>query len=61
MFNADATAMAFALPEHARPWRIAIDTAQQSPRDVCPAGEERALESQSHYPVESRSCAVLIA
>ena len=61
MFNADIDPIPFVLPPHAEPWRAAVDTAKPSPWDVCAAGEERALEDQGHYAVQSRSCAVLVA
>jgi len=63
MFNADPAPIAFLLPVPPRPgpWRVAVDTAQPSPRDCHPAGEEDALASQTRYAVGPRSSAVLVA
>ena len=63
MFNADPEPVAFVLPVPPRPapWRVAVDTAQPSPRDCHAAGEEGALASQTSYAVGSRSSAMLVA
>ena len=61
MFNADTVPKSFVLPPDAEPWHKAVDTAQRSPWDVCAAGEERVLDSQGDYTVESHSCTVLVA
>ncbi len=63
MFNADAQPIDFVLPPPIRPgvWRLAVDTARESPRDFFAPGEEVAVESLSHYWVESRSSVVLVA
>jgi glycogen operon protein len=63
MFNADPEPITFVLPAPPRPgsWRVAVDTAQPSPRDCHAAGGEGALASQTSYAVGSRSSAVLVA
>jgi glycogen operon protein len=61
MFNADVDPIPFVLPPRAEPWLVAVDTAQPSPQDICAIGDERDLEDQGRYVVESRSCAVLVA
>ena len=63
MFNADNERIAFILPPQSRPgtWRLAVDTAQGSPRDFFAPGEEIAIANSSSYLVESRSSVVLVA
>ena len=63
MFNADTVRIAFILPPSPRPglWRLAVDTAQASPRDFCAPGEEGALANPTSYVVASRSGVVLVA
>jgi glycogen operon protein len=63
MFNADPEPIGFVLPvpPRLRPWRVAVDTAQPSPRDCHAAGEEAALAIQTSYALESRSSAMLVA
>ncbi len=63
MFNADAERTAFVLPSQTQRgrWHLAVDTAQESPRDCFAPGEEVAVASSSSYLVESRSSVVLVA
>ena len=63
MFNADTEPISFALPRPSRPgeWRLAVDTAQPSPRDVSAVGEEGALPNGTSYEMAARSGAVLVA
>jgi hypothetical protein len=62
MFNADPEPTAFVLPPPGPgPWRVAVDTAQPSPRDCHAAGEEGALASQASYAVGSRASVMLVA
>ena len=63
MFNADTEPISFALPRPSRPgeWRLAVDTAQPSPRDVSAVGEEGALPNGTSYEMVTRSGAVLVA
>ncbi len=63
MFNADAAPGAFVLPlsRRLRPWRLAADTSQPTPRDCFAPEEEAVLVNQTSYVVESRSSVVLVA
>jgi glycogen operon protein len=63
MFNADRVPLDFVLPVPPRlgSWRVAVDTAQPSPRDFHAPGEEGALASQTSYALGSRSSAILVA
>ncbi len=63
MFNADTEPISFALPRPPRPgeWRLAVDTAQPSPRDASAVGEEGTLPNGTSYEMAARSGAVLVA
>ena len=63
MFNAAAEPISFVLPPSRPPeqWRLIVDTAQPSPRDVCAAGEEPAITNPASYAVGARSSVVLMA
>jgi isoamylase len=63
MFNAGTEPIDFVLPPPARSgvWRLAVDTAQESPRDLFAPGEEVAVADSRSYVVESRSSVVLVA
>jgi glycogen operon protein len=63
MFNADTVKTAFVVPPSPRPgpWRLAVDTAQGSPRDFFAPGEEAAVANPRNYIIESRSSVVLVA
>lgn len=62
MFNADTAPVDFVLPPspHLRPWRLAADTFQTPPDDVCTLGEE-AVVNPTSYVVEARSSVVRVA
>jgi glycogen operon protein len=63
MFNADPEPIAFAVPAPPRSgsWRVAVDTAQPSPRDCHDPGAGGALASPTRYAVGARSGVVLVA
>ena len=63
MFNALPEPVTFALlpPPGLSRWRVAVDTAQPSPRDCHATGEEGDLADQASYTVGSRSSVVLVA
>jgi isoamylase len=63
MFNADIDPIPFVVPGPIGlgSWRLAVDTALPSRRDISRPGEERALPSDVSYVVESRSSVVLVA
>ena len=63
LFNAWTEDTSFALPSlpKGRSWHLTADTAQASPRDICPPGQETALENPHHYRLEARSSAILVA
>jgi glycogen operon protein len=63
MFNADTVRIAFVLPPspRPRPWYLAADTSQASPRDFYTPGAEGALGNPASYVVECRSSAILVA
>jgi glycogen operon protein len=63
MFNADNVRIAFVLPPPPRPgpWCLAVDTAQESPRDFFIPGEEAAVANPRNYVVKSCSSVLLVA
>lgn len=63
LFNAGREAVDFQLPplSNNRVWRRKADTSRPSPDDIYPLGETCPLDQQSHYTVDSRSSAVLVA
>ena len=62
MFNADTEPGPFILPPRSRQqeWRLAVDTAQSSPRDACAVGEESRLPNGTSHELAARSSAVLV-
>ncbi len=62
MFNADTEPSPFILPPRSRSqeWRLAVDTAQPSPRDACAVGEESRLSNGTSHELAARSSAVLV-
>jgi isoamylase len=63
MFNAASARIAFVLPPppRSKTWCVAVDTAQESPRDLLASGDEAAVANSRSYVVESRSSVVLVA
>ncbi len=63
MFNAGPHDRMFILPvpPSLKSWRLAIDTALDSPNDIRLAGEETELEDQLLYRVKARSLVVLLS
>jgi glycogen operon protein len=63
MFNASAGAVDFVLPPRAseKVWRVAVDTARESPQDLFDASEAPLLESTRTYRLEAQSSAILLA
>jgi glycogen operon protein len=60
MINAAATDAEFGIHEGAvGSWRLAIDTAQPSPRDILEPGTEPVISS-AYYHVQARSVVVLL-
>ncbi len=62
LFNADAAEASFVLPPAtaAGAWRVAIDTAADSPDDVAEPGTERNVPADSRYRLAPRSLVVLL-
>ena len=63
LFNAEPDEVEFVLRPHptGRTWRVAVDTAQASLRDIDVPGDEPALEEQGRYRLENRSLAILFS
>jgi isoamylase len=62
MFNAGTAAVDFGLPPGSTgaPWRLAVDTACEAPRDLFAAGEEPLLDNPQAYRMGLRSSAILV-
>ena len=63
MFNANETPVTFTVPPapNKGKWKIAIDTQNQSPKDIYSAGTEPPLGRKKIFKLNDRSLAVLIA
>ncbi|HXJ79959.1 MAG TPA: glycogen debranching protein GlgX [Candidatus Methylomirabilis sp.] len=63
MFNADTEPSPFILPprSRSREWRLAVDTAQRSPRDAWAVGEESRFPNGTSHELAARASAVLVA
>jgi len=63
MFNSSPHDRMFVVPvpPSLKIWRVAIDTGQESPDDIHPAGRELEMECQTLYRVRSRSVVVLLS
>ena len=62
MFNAGTESVDFTLPPVAsgNQWHLAVDSSREAPQDVFAAGEEPRLENTQTYPLNSRSCAIMV-
>jgi len=63
MFNAGSDALDFILPRAPTNtvWRLAVDTARETPQDLFSAGTEPGLENPESYRVAGRSSVILLA
>lgn len=62
LFNAGESGVEFRLPGAPKSrWRLALDTAAQSPNDIFWTGEEPEVSDQSYYRLGSRSLVVLVS
>lgn len=63
MFNAGPDPAVFGLPQLVASvrWYLAVDTNREAPQDLFDAGEEPIWEDADGYPLNSRSCAILLA
>jgi len=63
MFNAGAEAVDFVLPQLAakKGWRLAVDTARESPQDLFEVSGTTLLENTRTYRLETRSSTILLA
>ena len=63
LFHADVDQRIFSIPPAVRnlPWRLFVDTAAESPRDIYPSGDGPTAPSDGYLILDGRSMMVYVA